>query len=183
MAALRKLEKEELVRGLPKLGRVERVCEACQTGKQKRTSFPAQAEYRAKQRLELVHGDLCGPITPMTPRGNKYFLLLVDDLSRYMWMVAISSKDQAADAMKRIRMQAEGESGLKLKTLRTDRGGEFTTGEFAEYCAAGGVHRQHTASYSPQQNGVVERQNGTFVAAARSMLKAKNSLTGLGERR
>jgi transposase InsO family protein len=93
----------------------------------------------------------------MTPRGNKYFFLLVDDLSRYMWMAAISSKDQGVDAVKIIQMQAEGESGLKLKTLQTDRGGEFTSGEFVEYCAAGGVHRQHTAPYSPQQNGVVER--------------------------
>jgi hypothetical protein len=140
MAALRKLEKEDLVRGLPKLRQVERVCEACQAGKQKHTSFPAQAEYRAKQHLELVHGDLCGPITAMTPRGNKYFLLLVDDLSRYMWMATISSKDQAAYAVKKNQMQVEGESGLKLKTLRTDRGGEFTSGEFVEYCAAGGVH-------------------------------------------
>jgi transposase InsO family protein len=172
MAALRKLEKEELVRGLPKLGQVERVRGL--PGRQAEAHFLlGTCEYWVKQRLELVHGDLCGPITPMTPIGNKYFLLLVDDLSRYMWMAAISSKDQAVDAVKRIQMQAEGESGLKLKTLRTDRGGEFTSGEFAEYCAAGDVHRQHTAPYSPQQNGVVERWNGTVVATTMSMLKAK----------
>jgi hypothetical protein len=57
--------------------------------------------------------------------------------------------------------------------LRTDRGGEFTSVEFAEYCAAEGVRQQLTAPYSPQQNGVVERRNGTVVAMARSMLKAK----------
>jgi hypothetical protein len=67
--------------------------------------------------MELVHGDLCGPITLVTPRGNKYFLVLVDDLRRYMSMAAIPSNDQAADAIKRIQTQAEWESGLKLKTL------------------------------------------------------------------
>ena len=190
MAALRKLAREELVRGLPELGQVERICEACQAGKQRRTSFPAQAEYRARERLELVHGDLCGSITPATPRGNRYFLLLVDDLSRYMWVAAIPSKDRAAAAIKEIQARAEGESGVKLKVLRTDRGGEFTSIEFAEYCMADGVHRQHTAPYSPQQNGVVERRNGTVVATARSMLKAKGLpgwfwgfLAGSGARR
>jgi hypothetical protein len=60
-----------------------------------------------------------------------------------------------------------------MKALCTDRGGEFTTMEFADYCVVEGVHRQHTAPYSPQQNGVVERRNGTVVATARTMLKAK----------
>jgi transposase InsO family protein len=80
----------------------------------------------------VVHGDLCGPISPVTSRGNKYFLLLVNDLSRYMWVATISSKDRAAAAIKDIQAWAEGESGLKLKALRTDRGGEFTAMEFTK---------------------------------------------------
>jgi transposase InsO family protein len=70
-------------------------------------------------------------------------------------------------------VRAEGESGLKLKALRTDLGSEFTVTKFADYCAAEGVHRQHTAPYNPQQNGIVKHRNGTVVATARSMLKAK----------
>jgi hypothetical protein len=128
MVALRKLAREELVRGLPELGQVERVCEACQAGKQRLTSFPTQVEYHVRERLELVHGDLC----------------------RYMWVAAIPSKDHAVAAIKEIQAWVEGESGVKLRALPTDRGGEFTLIEFAEYCAADGVHRQHTAPYSPQ---------------------------------
>jgi hypothetical protein len=116
---------------------------------------------------------LCGPISLSTPRGNKYFLLLVDDLSMYMWVAVIPFKDHAAAAIKDIQARAEGESGLKLKALRTDHGGEFTATEFADYCAAEGVHRQHTTPYNPQQNGIVEGRNGTAVATARSMLKVK----------
>jgi hypothetical protein len=51
------------------------------------------------------------------------FLLLVDDLSKYIWVVAIPSKDRAVATIKDIQAWAEGESGLKLKALRTDRGG------------------------------------------------------------
>jgi hypothetical protein len=59
----------------------------------------------------------------MTLRCNKYFLLLVDDLSKYMWVAVIPSKDHAAAVIKDIHAWVEGESGLKLKALRTDRGG------------------------------------------------------------
>jgi hypothetical protein len=69
---------------------------------------------------------LCGPISPVTPRGEKYFLLHVDDLSMYMYVAAIPSKDRAAATIKDIQARAEGESGLKLKALHTDCGGEFT---------------------------------------------------------
>jgi hypothetical protein len=87
------------VHGLPEIGPVGQLCEACQVEKQRRSSFPANAEYRAERHLELVHGDMCCPISPTMPRDNKYFLLLVDDLSRCMWVVAIPSKDCAAAAI------------------------------------------------------------------------------------
>lgn len=111
MAALWKLAREELVRGLLELGHVERVCEACRAGKQRHTSFPTQAEYRAWQLQELVHGDLCSPIAPVTLRSNKYFLLMVDDLSSYMWVATIPSKDRAAATVKEIQARVEGEFG------------------------------------------------------------------------
>jgi transposase InsO family protein len=79
-------------------------------------------------------------------------------------------------AIKDIQARAEGESDIKLKALHTDRGGEFTAMEFADYCAAEGMHRQHTTPYNLQQNEVIEHQNGTVVATARSMLKAKGLL-------
>jgi transposase InsO family protein len=70
-------------------------------------------------------------------------------------------------------VRAEAESSCKLLALRTDRGGEFTSKEFMEYCAADGVHRQLVAPYSPQQNGIVEHQNAMVVGTTRSLLKAK----------
>jgi hypothetical protein len=72
--ALRKMGREELVCGLPILSQVDQVCEACLTGKHRRTPFPHQAMWRATEPLELVHGDICGPISLVTPSGNRYFL-------------------------------------------------------------------------------------------------------------
>ena len=90
-----------------------------------------------------------------------------------MWLQLLTSKDEAAVAIKKFKTRAEAESGKKLRVLRTDRGGEFTLVEFATYCADQGVGQHHTAPYSPQQNGVVERRNQTVVGMARSMMKAK----------
>ena len=90
-----------------------------------------------------------------------------------MWVVLLPTKGAAADAIKQVQAAAEKESGRKLRVLRTDNGGEFTATKFAAYCADQGVVRYHTALYSPQQNGVVERQNQTVVSMARSMMKAK----------
>ena len=90
-----------------------------------------------------------------------------------MWLQLLTSKDEAAAAIKKFKMRVEAESGKKLRVLRTDRGDEFTFVEFAVYCVDQGVGQHHTASYSPQQNGVVERRNQTVVGMARSMMKAK----------
>ena len=76
---------EKMVRGLPHIKHAGELCDSCLAGKQRRL-FPKTANYRAAETLELVHGDLCGPITPTTPGGRKYFILLVDDYSRYMWL-------------------------------------------------------------------------------------------------
>jgi transposase InsO family protein len=172
--ALRKMGREGLVRDLPILSQVDQICEACLAGKHRRTPFPHQALRRATEPLELVHGDLCGPITPATPSGNRYFLLLVDDYSRFMWVMLLPTKDGAPAAIKNVQAAAERKSGKKLRILRTDRGGEFTANHFKKYFEELGMQRQLTAPYSPPQNGVIEQRNQTVVGAARNMLKAKD---------
>jgi hypothetical protein len=100
--SLKKMAVGGLVRGLPKLEQLEKLCEACLVGKHKRTPFSSQASRCASKSLELLHGDRCGAIKPPTPSGNQYFLLLVDDFSRYMWVSLMASKDCAIAAIKRI---------------------------------------------------------------------------------
>jgi transposase InsO family protein len=170
--ALASMARRNMVNGLPLIDRVSKLCDSCLAGKQRRAPFPKKANFRAEELLELVHGDLCGPITPAT-HGRRRFFLLVDDNSRYMWLTLLSSKAEAAEAIKNFKALVEVETGKRLKVLRTDRGGEFTSVEFAQYCAGEGIGRHLTAPYTPQQNGVVERRNQTIVGMARSMLKAK----------
>jgi hypothetical protein len=84
--ALRRLVNTKMVLGLPVLDQVDQVCDDCLVRKQRHASFLGQARHRAKAALDLVHNNLCGPISPSTPGDNNYFLLLVDDISCYLWV-------------------------------------------------------------------------------------------------
>nr|GEU46626.1 zinc finger, CCHC-type [Tanacetum cinerariifolium] len=141
-------------------------------GKYSRTPFLNQAKFRSKNPLDLVYGDLCGPISPATHSGKKLIFLLVDDCTRFMWAYFLTSKDQAFSTFKEFRQQIEMEMRMKLRMLRTYRGGEFTSKEFTKYCKENGIARHLTAPYSPQQNRVVERRNITVLSTTRSMMKA-----------
>ena len=99
--ALGRLEK--MVTGLPHIEHIGELCDSCLVGKQRRLLFPKTTKYRMAETLELVHGDLYGPITPTTNGGRRYFLLLVDDCSRYIWLQLLTSKDEAMTAIKKFK--------------------------------------------------------------------------------
>ena len=134
-----------MVRGLQHIKHAGELCDSCLAGKQRRLPFPKVAKYRAGGTLELVHGDLCGLITLAMHGGWRYFLLLVDDCRRFMWVQLLESKDEVAAAIKAFQARAEAESRKKLRVQRTDRGSEFTSLRFAEYCADRGMAHNLTA--------------------------------------
>lgn len=143
----------------------------CQTRK---NTISNSANYWSEKPLELVHADLCGPITPSTLAGNNYFMLIVDDYTRWMWVYMIKSKDEAQSVFMKFKAEAENMSGNCIKTLWTDRGGEFISTEFSRLCEEASIVRHLTAPYSPQQNGVVERRNRFVMAMAHSLLNSMN---------
>jgi transposase InsO family protein len=92
---------------------------------------------------------LCGPITPATPRGRRYILILVDDATRYMWTTFLVDKSGVPESIKKIQAAAENKCGRKLKVFRIDNGGEFTLASFIEYFAGQGVERHHSMPHMP----------------------------------
>lgn len=163
-----------MVRGMPANSHPSNICDCCLIGKQTEKSYPKKVQFRAKRPLELLHGDLCGPIIPSTLGGCRYMFLIVDDFSRYMWCYLLKFKDQAFEVFKRFKVLVEKFLKVKVGTFRTDRGGEFTSIEFNDWCEAQRIRRHLTAPYSPQQNGVVERRNRTVIGMVRCMLKQTN---------
>ena len=170
---LEMLSKKEMVRGLPRINHPDQLCEGCLLGKQFRKGFPKQSESRAKKPLELIHTDVCGPIKPSSLGNSNYFLLFIDDFSRKTWVYFLKQKSEVFEVFKKFKTAVEKESGYQIKAMRSDRGGEFTSKEFREFCEANGIRRPLTVPRSPQQNGVAERKNRTILNMARSMLKSK----------
>lgn len=169
---LRLLSRKEMVFGLPRIGELG-FCEGCIYGKQSRKSFPVASSWRASNCLDLIHADLCGPMKTESFGGSRYFLLFTDDFSRMSWVYFLKLKSETFESFKIFKALVEKQSGRSIKALRTDRGGEFLSNEFIDFCDKSGIYRQLTAPETPQQNGVAERKNRTVVEMARSMLKAK----------
>jgi hypothetical protein len=111
---------------------IHQMCADCISIKIKRSMFPSQAKWWADGLLDLVHGDLCGPIAPAIPDSMKYFLLLVDDRRRFMWVTLLAAKSDTLAVVKmfKVKVKVEVETGRHLCVLRTDNGGEFTSIEF-----------------------------------------------------
>jgi hypothetical protein len=105
----------EMVRGLPPISHAEQFYDTCVLAKHRRGVFPKQSKYCVDKALELVHGDLCGPVKPVTPGRRHYFLLFIDDATLYMWVVLLTAKSEASSVIKRIQAAAEKECGRKLQ--------------------------------------------------------------------
>ncbi|CAL9018208.1 unnamed protein product, partial [Prunus brigantina] len=135
--------------------------------------FENEKPWRAKHPLELIHTDVCGPMQNESIGGNRYFITFIDDYSRMCWVYFLRNKSSVISVFKKFKAFVELQSGFNLKKLRSDRGGEYTSHEFLEFCSDLGMERQLTIAYSPQQNGVSERRNRTICEMARSMMTEK----------
>lgn len=165
---LRKATK--LVDGLPSIPLNKDLCSSCVKGKQHRDNFPKQASRRATKVLELVHMDLCGPMQTMSLGGSLYFMLIIDDFSRITWVFFLHLKNEAFPSFVSWLTLVEKESGHSLKTVRADKGGEFTSNAMKDFCREHGIRQEFANTNTPSENGVVERKNRTVVEMARTML-------------
>jgi Integrase core domain len=101
-------------------------------------------------------------------------ITFVDDFSRYVWVDFMKEKSKVLTKKKDFKEKIKKEIGCRIRCLRTDNGGEYTSKEFTQYLEKYGIRRQLTCPNTPQQNGVAERKNRHLAERCRSMLHAKN---------
>jgi transposase InsO family protein len=161
LITLSKSAKRKQVREMPQITKpTNTLCKHCQQGKQTKTRFKSK-EYSMTRPLEIVHTDLVGPTTTKGLKGDKYFMLLVDDYTRMTAVFFLRNKSEAFENFKVYKEMVENEMDSKIKCLRSDNGGEFTSKEFMDYCNRHGIKRKFFIARTPQHNGVVERKNKT----------------------
>ncbi|GJR84982.1 retrovirus-related pol polyprotein from transposon TNT 1-94 [Tanacetum coccineum] len=125
-----------------------------------------------KGRLNLLHMDLCGPMRVESINGKKYIMVIIDGYSRYTWTLFIRSKDETPEVLKDFLKMIQRNLQAQVIIVRTDRGTEFLNKTLHAYFKEEGIEHQTSTPRTPEQNGVVERQNRTLVEVARTMLLA-----------
>uniref|UniRef100_A0AAV1TN76 Integrase catalytic domain-containing protein n=1 Tax=Peronospora matthiolae TaxID=2874970 RepID=A0AAV1TN76_9STRA len=147
------------------------LCNGCALGKQTRVSFQSTTRKPAKDLLDVVHSDVCGPMQTSTFSNKRYFVTFIDDKSRFCTVYLIHSKFEVLDKSTQFTKFAETQTDRRIKMLRNDNGGEYVSNKFAAFCRNKGIIQQFTPPYTPQLNGVAERMNRTLVEIARCMIE------------
>jgi hypothetical protein len=154
---------------IPNVGRnrnENKACDVCQRAKQTRDSFPL-SNNKASNSFELIHCDLWGPYKTASSCGAYYFLTIVDDFSRAVWIYLLHDKKEVARVLLNFITLVERQYEKKIKIIRSDNGTEFTClkTQFFEH----GIVFQTSCVGTPQQNGRVERKHRHILNVARAL--------------
>ncbi len=141
--------------------------------KQAKHPFLVQTTHVSSKPLEMIHSDVWTTKTESIG-GCKYYVNFIDDHTRKVWVYFMKHKGEVFQHFLNFKTMVEKEKGVSIKCLRSDGGGEYFSKEFSEYLKEHGIQRKYSCSYSPQQNGVVERKNRHIVEITRAMLNEKN---------
>jgi len=112
--------------------------------------------------------DLVGPIDESI-HNNMYFISILDDFSRFRWVIFIQNKSDTFEKFYHWTKMIENTFNT-ISSIRTDNGTEFCNIKFKEFCFNKNIIHQLSIPYNPQQNGRAERFNGTLINAAKALL-------------
>jgi transposase InsO family protein len=129
------------VTGVPQISiEHQDVCRGCALDKFAKASFP-NSDTRSAGILDLVHADMCGPMTRRSLSGSEYYLTFIDDYSRKTWIYFLKAKSEVFTQFQEFRALVENQSGKKIKVLRSNNGGEYSSRQFVDFCAQQSIRR------------------------------------------
>lgn len=184
-ARMRAMANSGLVDGLrPGMFNINKppTCNSCVLGKQTmKPRSPRIAESVIDSPLQLLHIDLCGPFDKSqlkgrlpadAPTGSQYFIVIVDDFTRYVWIGFLKTKDEAAEKILEMinQMEKERTDGLKVVRIRLDQALEFHGDSVKQITSPRGITVEVPGAYAHEQNPKAERMNRTLQTAGRTML-------------
>ena len=138
--------------------------------------------FRSSRPLELLHIDLMGSARVQSLGGKKYILVVVDDFTRYTWVVLLKDKAEAPEKMIHLCKKLQVEKDTMIARIRSDHGREFENTKLATFCNDQGTHQEFFSPKTPQQNGIVERKNRLFRRWRVSCYTTKSCPSPFGEK-
>ena len=145
-------------------------CDICHFARQKKLSYTV-SNNRASNKFDLLHLDIWGPFSTHSVHGHRFFLTIVDDFTRFTWIILLKSKAEVQNRIKSFVSFAQTQFNTKVKAIRSDNGTEFLMSDF--YLSHGIIH-QTSCPETPQQNGRVERKHQHVLNVARALLFQSN---------
>lgn len=144
-----------------------KACDVCHYAKQSRDPFPVSLN-RSKEIFELIHCDLWGAYRSPSSCGAHYFLTIVDDFSRSVWVYLLIDKTEVTAMFMHFLAMVERQFGKQVKKVQSDNGTEFNF--MSDYFFKNGIVFQTSCVGTPQQNGRVERKHQHILNVARALL-------------
>jgi transposase InsO family protein len=139
-----------MVTGFPEIQvNHEGICKRCAQGKHVKKPFPS-SDSKAKGALDIIHSNVCGPMPTTSLSGYVYYVSFIDDFSRKTWIYFLKAKREVFNKFKEFKALVENLSEKKIKILRSDNGGEFTSDEFKTFSKEVGIKRELSTPYNPQ---------------------------------
>lgn len=118
----------------------------------------------------MIHVDVWGPSPTPSCSGYKYYLILVDDFTKYSWLYLLSLKSDVCSFLKHFILKVQTFIEFKIQCLRSDSGGEFLGHALQNFLNEQGIIHQLSYPYTPEQNGCVERKHKHVVQMGRTLL-------------
>ncbi|CAH9129521.1 unnamed protein product [Cuscuta epithymum] len=143
-------------------------CDPCIRAKQTRLPFPTSA-IKTTHCFELIHCDIWGGYRCDSISGARYFLSIVDDFTRGVWVYLMKNKSEVSQLLIQFCNMVSTQFEQKVKRIRTDNGVEFQTKNLFDYYGSSGILLETSCTDTPQQNGVVERKHRHILEIARAL--------------
>jgi hypothetical protein len=119
-----------MVCGMPSISLSKNeICNGCILGKNIKKEFPS-SENRSQGILDLVHSDVCGPMSSPSLSGCLYYVIFIDDYSRKCWIYFLKDKSDTFDKFKEYKDFIEKQIGKHIRILRINNGGYFESLQF-----------------------------------------------------
>ena len=144
------VSKHESVLGIPKLSRMSNVVYGpCQLGKQTKAKHPGTQTSATSRPLKLLHLDLMGPTRIESLGGKRYIMVVVDDVTRYTWVILLRSKSDAPEHIETLCTRLQNEKSLKIDRIRNVHGREFENSYMESFCIRSGISQELSAPITP----------------------------------
>ncbi|KAG9442993.1 hypothetical protein H6P81_018847 [Aristolochia fimbriata] len=144
-------------------------CVSYKLGKHTVLSFNS-SDTRASTPFDLIHSDVWGPAPISTTGGSTYYVVFIDDFSRFVWVYLLQSRSAFYTAYDEFSSMVHTQFSKTIKNFRSDSRGEYVSQKFRALLNSHGTQHQLSCSYTPQQNGIAERKHRHFMETTRALL-------------